>query len=215
VQASAANRLPLGQQLGELLTPASRRLTLLCIAAFLAKGGAYAGLAFYMPTFLNEVRGYDAGTAAHIVGLSYGIGIFGYLSASIVGEFFLSRRTTIIIWCWSGAAALLAFIWLPTNPAEDVLACGLMAIFSFGTSAILTTFVLEQFPTRLRATGAACASAAVSLGFAAFPIIVATLVAKVGWQWSITLCVTPLLVLCGLFVLCMRDVPRGTDIEDI
>lgn len=215
VRARAINKRPLRAQLGELLEPGARRRTILCVLAFLTKGGAYAGLAFYMPIFLHEVRGYDAATAAHVVGASYGIGILGYLGASIVGEFLLSRKLTIIIWCWLGALALLAFIWLPAAPWQDVIACGAMAIFSFGTSAILTTFVLEQFPTRLRATGASCASASVSLGFAIFPVVVAALVGPVGWQWAITLCVAPLLVLSGVAVLGMRDVPAGADMDDI
>lgn len=215
VQASKANRRSLRAQAGELLAPLERRRTILCILAFFTKGGAYAGLAFYLPTFLHEIRGYDAATSARIVGYSYGIGIFGYLSASIVGEFFLSRKTTIVLWCWLGAVALVAFVWLPVTPVQDVIACGVMAIFSFGTSAILTTFVLEQFPTRLRATGASCASASVSLGFAVFPVVVANLVGSIGWQWSITACVTPLLVLCGVAVLGMRNVRSGEDIADI
>jgi len=214
VKASAVNRRPMKGQLGDLFSPRFRKLTLLCILAFFAKGGAYAGLAFYMPAFMHNVRGYDASVAAYVVGISYGIGIFGYLSASVVGEFFLSRRVTIVIWSWLGATSLVAFVWLPTKPIEDVIAFGIMAIFSFGTSAILTTFVLEQFPTRMRATGAACASASVSLGFATLPAIVATLVEEIGWQWAISLCVTPLLFISGLAVLRMPGVPEDLEIRD-
>lgn len=214
VKAHQANRRSAREQIAEMFAPRERRRTLLCILAFLTKGGAYAGLAFYLPTFLHEVRGYDPATAARIIGISYGIGIFGYLSASLVGEFLLSRRTTIVVWCWLGASALVAFVWLPSTPLQDIVACGVMAVFSFGTSAILTTFVLEQFPTRLRATGASCASASVSFGFAVFPIVVASLVAHIGWQWSITLCVTPLLVLSGIAVLGMRNVRSGEEIAD-
>ncbi|MET0364958.1 MAG: MFS transporter [Sphingobium sp.] len=215
VKASAAHRRPLGEQVGELFAPEFRRLTALAIVAFLTKGGAYAGLAFFLPTFLHDVRGYDAATSAYVVGLSYGIGIFGYISASIVGEFFLSRRTTIVIWSWSGAVALLAFLWLPHTPIEDIVACGVMAIFSFGTSAILTTFILEQFPTRMRATGASCASASVSLGFAIFPIVVTSLGGPLGWQAAISVCVAPLLILSGLSVLCMPSRASVVEDEDI
>lgn len=215
VAAVAANRRSWREQLGELMVPGSRRLTILCIVAFFTKGGAYAGLAFFLPTFLHEVRGYDSASAAQIIGYSYGIGIFGYLSASIVGEFFLSRKLTIVIWCWLGAAALVYFIWFPRTMAQDIMACGVMAIFSFGTSAILTTFVLEQFPTRLRATGASCASASVSLGFALLPMIVGSLVGHYGWQWTITMCVTPLLFLSGLAVVGMRNVKAGEEMADI
>lgn len=87
-----------------------------------------------------------------------------------------SRKVTIVTWCWLGALALVYFIWFPRSMTQDIVACGVMAVFSFGTSAILTTFVLEQFPTRLRATGASCASASVSLGFALLPMLVGSLV---------------------------------------
>ena len=215
VKAAAANRRPWRAQLGELLAPGSRRLTILCIVAFFTKGGAYAGLAFFLPTFLHEVRGYDSASAARIIGYSYGIGIFGYLSASIVGEFFLSRKVTIVTWCWLGALALVYFIWFPRSMTQDIVACGVMAVFSFGTSAILTTFVLEQFPTRLRATGASCASASVSLGFALLPMLVGSLVGRFGWQWTLTMCVTPLLFLSGLAVVGMRNVRAGAQMPDI
>jgi len=215
VQAADANRRPWKDQIGELAASGARRRSLLCILAFLTKGGAYAGLAFFLPAFLHEVRGYDAATSARIIGCSYGIGIFGYIGASIVGEFFLSRKATIVLWSWLGAAALIGFVWLPTTPAQDIAACGIMAVFSFGTSAILTTFVLEQFPTRLRATGAACASASISLGFALFPMIVAYVVGILGWQAAITACVTPLLILCGLSVLAMRPAHAGTEMVDL
>lgn len=215
VEAAAANRHSWRVQLAQLFAPGMRRLTILSIVAFFAKGGAYAGLAFYLPTFLSEVRGYDSATAARIIGYSYGIGIFGYISASVVGEFFLSRKLTIIVWCWLGAIALVGFIWLPATPVEDIIACGIMAVFSFGTSAILTTFVLEQFPTRLRATGASCASASVSLGFAVMPMVVAYFVGHIGWQGAISMCVTPLLFLSGLAVLGMRNVGRGEEMADL
>lgn len=215
VKAAQVNKVAMSQRLGELFAPEMRRTTILCILAFFCKGGAYAGLAFYLPTFLHEVRGYDTALSASIVGSSYAIGIIGYISASIVGEFFLSRKVTIIIWSWVGVASMLAFLWLPTAPIEDVVALGLMAIFSYGTSAILTTYILEQFPTRIRATGASCASASVSLGFSVMPIVVASLVGGLGWQMAISVCVAPLLFLSGLAVLFMRGNAIGEEMPDL
>lgn len=215
VKAAEVNKVAMAKRLGELFAPDLRRTTLLCITAFFCKGGAYAGLAFYLPTFLHEVRGYDTALSASIVGSSYAIGILGYISASIVGEFFLSRKVTIIIWSWVGVVALLAFLWLPTAPMEDVIALGTMAVFSYGTSAILTTYILEQFPTRVRATGASCASASVSLGFSVLPIVVASLVGGLGWQTAISFCVAPLLFLSGLSVLFMRGNAAGEEMADL
>ena len=74
------------------------------------------GFVFFLLVFLYEVCGYDVVTSAWIIGCSYGIGIFGYIGASIVGEFFLSRKATIVLWFWFGAAALIGFVWLLIMP---------------------------------------------------------------------------------------------------
>jgi len=62
----------------------------------------------YFPTFFVEVHGYTEPEAAALVGLSYGIGAIGYVTAAIVGEFVLTRRDTIAVWVSLGAAAFLA-----------------------------------------------------------------------------------------------------------
>ena len=112
VKQVAANRESWRDHLGELFGRQRRWRTLLSGFAFFAQGGAYAGSAFYLPTFFHEVRGYDPAQAARIVGLSYGIGLIGYIGASLAGEFLWTRRNTIIVWCWAGALAFLGFIWL-------------------------------------------------------------------------------------------------------
>ena len=152
VKQANANREPWQNHLKELFGPVRRRRTLLSGLAFFAQGAAYAGSALYLPTFFHVVRGYDEARAAQIVGLSYGIGLFGYIGASLVGEFLLTRRNTIIVWCWTGVVAFLGFVWLPTSPLQDIFWCGLVAIFFYGATAILGTYLLELYPTRLRAT---------------------------------------------------------------
>ena len=201
--------------LRELFATKRARCTLLCGLAFFANGGAYAGSAFYLPIFLHTVRGYDQATAAHIVGSSYAIGILGYIAVSLIGEFLLTRRTTIIVWCWTGALAFLGLIWLPKTMAQDVFWCGLTAVFFYGTAAILATYLLEVFPTRLRATGAATGSAFLNLGFAVYPMIVAHVVQATSWQIAFSALIVPSLFVCGLAVMGLENIPSGRDIDDL
>src|SRR5437868_2315925 len=80
-------------------------------------------------------------------------------------------------WCVLGAASMLALVWLPRSPLEDMALFGLMAMFSYGATAVLQAFVMELFPTHLRATGAALsASAGLCLGFAIFPVLTAWII---------------------------------------
>ena len=119
------------EKIKELFGKKYRRKCILCMLAFFCFGGPYAGTAFFFPTFFNEVRGYSDSEAAAIIGLAYGIGIIGYISSAVVGEFFLTRRNTTIIWCWLGTLSLLCLIWIPDTIAEDIFWFGLMSMFFY------------------------------------------------------------------------------------
>lgn len=215
VRDQGANRESAAARVREVFGGRLLRRTVFSCAAWFAMGAAYAGSAFFVPTFLSLVRGYPGADAARIVGLSYGIGILGYVGASLVGEFVLTRRNTIVLWSWLGALAFLGFVWLPRSQAEDVAWCGLMAIFFYGTTAILGTYLVELYPTRLRATGAAFGSAFLSLGFATAPVAVAALVSALGWQWAFSAFVTPCLFLVGLSMFGLDSLPSGQAVDDL
>lgn len=218
-RAKAAGRTatPWRITLAELFGPAYRARTLLCALAFFSYGGAYAGTAFYFPSFFQAVRGYSEADAARIVGLAYGVGVFGYIAAALVGEYLLTRRNTAIIWCWLGALCLGVLVWLPRTYWQDILAFGSLATFFYGASAVMLTIVTEQFPTRLRATAVAVsASAGLNLGFAVYPFLVARLVGYWGWQEAFTIMIAPSLVLSGIFLLWLPNLrsARALEIED-
>jgi len=178
-----------------------RRTTLLCAVGFFFNSGAVAATAFYLPTFLNEVRGYGLGDSALIVGVGYGVSVIGYLGSAWVSTHLLTRRDTIMLWNVVGALLFLATIWGPSRMAEDVFAFGLLSIFYYGTSAILITFVLEAFPVHLRATAAAvCGTACVSGSMATFPVLVAYLVPGLGWQTTFSVIVPPALLISTLAI---------------
>lgn len=199
-----------------LWAPDLRRRTVLFWLASFLNGGAYAGTAFYFPTFYHEFRHYTESDATYIVGLAYGIGVIGYLSAAVVGEFVLSRRNTIVIWLWTGAAALLGVIWLARDFLQDVLWYAAMACFLYGSQAVMGTFNTEIFPTRVRATALGFSSSfATYAGFAVFPLIVPWVIERIGWQWAFTICSVPLFVLAGVAILGIQNFQSGIDIDAI
>lgn len=192
--------------LRELFAIDQRRIALTFGAAFFLYGGAVGGTSFYLPTFFQVARGYDAETATRIVGLSYAVGMIGYLGAALVSEYWLSRRTTVILWVWLGAVFLLATIWLPRSVTEDVWLFGLTTVFFYGSSSIMITSLLEMFPAALRTVAAAVSgTACISLGFVVFPVITAAAVDRYGWTVSFTLVIVPAIVAAGAL---LASLPR-------
>jgi MFS family permease len=201
-------------QLTHLFSGHLRRRTLMCALSFFAFGGAYAGTAFYFPTFYTEVRGYTEADATAIVGMSYFIGLGGYLGSAIAGEFYMTRRDTVITWYWLGALGLLGVVWIPETRAQDILWFGIMATFFYGSQAAVGVLITELFPTRVRATGAALAgTGALYAGFSVFPVIVAAAVDAVGWQWAFSLVAVPLLLIAGASLFGIENVKSGIEIE--
>jgi MFS family permease len=198
----------------ELFSPAYRKKTGLCFIIFFMMGGAYAGTAFYFPSFFNEVRGYSEEKATFLVGVSYGIGIIGYIGSSLVGEFITTRRNTIIIWLWLGALAMCGLIWVPTTYLGDMFWFSVMAAFFYGANAVMGTFLAEQFPTRMRATGTAIAGTlGLNMGHIMFPLIVAWAITPLGWELAFALATVPPLFLAGLAAFAMENRASGLELD--
>ncbi|MGY8863814.1 MAG: MFS transporter, partial [Pseudomonadales bacterium] len=129
-----------------------RKSSLASIATYFAFGGAYAGSAFYFPTFFAEVRGYSPSDAASLVGMSNFIGIGGYLLAAFVGEYILTRRSVFILWALGGTIALIGLLWFSESRTEDTIWYGLTAALFYGSLAVLPVLVAEIFPEEVRAS---------------------------------------------------------------
>ncbi len=219
---SAGSNHPAGEArhflttLGPLFRPQLRYKTLACFTAFFLFGGAYAGTAFYFPTYFNEFRGYSVEEATAIVGISYGVGVLGYFAVAIIGEFYMTRRNTCALWAALGALATLGLLWLPDTYLEDVIWFGLMAGFFYGNAAALSMLLVETFPTHIRATAAGFAgSFGLNLGHATFPLLVAYAIPVIGWQWSFTLAVVPSMLIAGLAILTLQNIPSGLDVDEV
>lgn len=198
-------------RIATLFAPPLRRRSLATIGIFFLFGGAYAGSAFFFPTYFAQARGYGEARAATLVGLSNGVAVFGYLVAAYAGQYVWPRRTVFTAWCLLGALALVGLLWLSTSEAQDLFWYGLTAALFFGSQAVIATLVAENFPVSVRATAlGVCASAPLSLGFALFPMVVPSVIARLGWQGGLSLVVVPLLIGAGLMALLL---PRHPEID--
>ena len=199
----------------ELFSPQYRTRSIASIVLFLSFGCAYAGTAFFFPTYFMEVRGYTAAQATQLVGISNGIAILGYLSAAYVGEFMITRRNTFAIWCALGALALLGLMWVPQERWQDLAFFALTGAFFYGSNAVVGTLLADLYPTRMRTTSyAVCGSAPLSFGFALFPSLVPLAVKAVGWQWAFSWMIVPLLLLSAAAALALPNTRSGLDVAD-
>lgn len=182
-------------RLAVLFAPDLRRTSIACFILFFLFGGAYAGTAFFLPTFFTHERGYSAADAARVVGLSNGIAAIGYVGNALIGEFVATRRNVAAVWLFGGAAALVGLLWLSANPTQDVLWFAAMAILFFGSQSLIIVLVAELFPSPLRASAlGVCCSAPLSLGFAVFPLVVPIVIASLGWAVGLSLIIVPTLL---------------------
>jgi len=202
--------------LAALFVPSMRRRTITLFSAQYLFVIAYGGSAFWFPTYFVEARGFELGTSAYLVGIGNGIGVIGYVLAAIVGEFFLSRRNTVVLWTLLGNIAFLYLIWGTSTFAASIAAYAVMCIFFYGTAAVKFAFVAEVFPTHLRATGlAACSSLAVTLGVATGPLLVSYVVEAYNWNIAFSAVVVVPLFLAGFLYLFLKPIPSGLEVEEV
>ena len=204
---------PIKGKVRVLFSAPYRKSSLASIATYFAFGGAYAGSAFYFPTFFAEVRGYSQSDAASLVGMSNFIGIVGYLLAAFVGEYLLTRRSVFIIWALGGTIALIGLLWFSESRTSDTIWYGLTAALFYGSLAVLPVLIAEIFPEEVRASAlSVCASAPLSLGFAVFPLIVPFVVGSVGWQMGFRIIICPLLALSAMTAFALPNLRSGDDL---
>ena len=204
---------PIKGKVRVLFSAPYRKSSLASIATSFTFGGAYAGSAFYFPTFFAEVRGYSQSDAASLVGISNFIGIGGYLSAAFVGEYLLTRRSVFIIWALGGTIALIGLLWFSESRTADTIWYGLTAALFYGSLAVLPVLIAEIFPEEVRASAlSVCASAPLSLGFAVFPLIVPFVVGSVGWQMGFSIIICPLLALSAMTAFALPNRRSGDDL---
>jgi len=192
-----------------------RNKTIWCFMLFFFQGGAYAGTAFYFPTFFSDVYGYSQREAAEIVGLAYGIGVIGYIGVAIIGEFFITRRNTVIIFLLIGTFAIAGLIWIPETYFGNIFWFGAMAMTFYAVAPAMWAMAAEMFPTRARATASGVMLASILLSFATFPLIVAYLVEFLSWKLAFTIVAIPSALIATVASIMLPNIKSGLDLDDI
>ena len=213
---TATRQRRLSESIGELFRPQMRRRTLILLLAQFLFVVAYGGSSVFFPTYLVESRGLPIGSSTLLVGVGNAVAVLGYVAAAVVGEFYLSRRTTVVVWTLLGTAALLFLVWGTAGYWQTLVGFSVMSMFFYGTAAVKFAFVAELFPTPLRATGlAVCASLPVNLGIAVGPSLIAFCVGRIGWDLTLSLVAGIPLAAAGLLYLLLKPMPSGIDLEEL
>lgn len=200
----------------ELLAPGIRRRAILLFCAQFMFVWAYAGSIFLFPSYLADSRGFESFDFSLLIGAGNAIGILGYVLAAVTGEFWMTRRNTVVLWTMLGALTFQAVVWLTTDFNSVLLAYGLMSMFFYGSAAVKFAYLAEVFPTRLRATAmASCGSLAVTLGSASGPLMVSLAVERFGWDVGYATVVGVPLIVAGFLYLFLTPVPSGLEVEEI
>jgi MFS family permease len=195
----------------ELFFPEHRRKTVLLFIGQFLHVFAY-GATILLPAYFREGKNWSLEQTTAVVGVAYLIGAAGYVAASFVGDLWLNRRNTIVLWCALGGLAFGAMIWWAENLITIQLTFGLMTFFFYGAYAVIFTFIAESFPARLRATAASFSSSfAVELGLGIGPLALSYAIARWGWDWAFTWCAILPIACAGLTFLALQPVldPRA------
>lgn len=193
-----------------LFRPEYRYRTLVLFAGQFLQVFAY-GASLLLIAFFVEARGWKSTDATLLIGISYGIGSLGYVLAAVAGEFWFTRRTVIVTWCWLGSGAFFALIWLATGWWQTVVAFSLTTFFFYGATAVIFTFLAESFPAEVRATAVAFSgSFGVMLGIALGPLALSYITVAKGWRVAYTICGILPVLLAGCAYLFLKPVPTET-----
>lgn len=202
--------------IAELFSAGLRRRTITLFAAQYFFVVAYGGAFIFAPLYFHEARGFDIAHSATLVGISNLIGVLGYFLAAWVGEFYLTRRTTTVIWTLLGSVFFIVFLWFTSGYAQSMIAFSVMAVFLLGAAAVKFAYIAEIFPTRLRATGITfCGSFAVLLGQATGPTLIGWLADTRGWNFAMFVGGAVPLMLAGFLYLLLKPIPSGLDVDEV
>lgn len=200
--------------LGELFAPQFRSRTVICFIGTVCSNIAIAGITYFLPVFLIQDRGVSESEAAGLLAWTWGIAAVGYVIASYIGEFVLTRRNTVILWQWLGAVCLAVTLWTLDTLTALIIGLGVSTMFFFASESMRMPMVGEIFPTRLRATASASVGTlGVTTASLLAPLLITAAVPAVGWTWTFTLLGVVPLVVAGFIFTCLENFPAGVEVE--
>jgi MFS family permease len=153
--ARAAGTAPAGARPGLALVGLFRRdqLRVTLASALLSIGVIGAGVAFWLPTYLQEVRHLTVAGIGAYMGIQVVGGFVGCVSAGYVLDW-LGRRRGLALFALGSAFAAWAYVVLPSGAAWLVFAIGFpLGFFSSGIFSCLAVYLAELYPTELRGAG--------------------------------------------------------------
>jgi MFS transporter, Spinster family, sphingosine-1-phosphate transporter len=189
---------PLGVVLGDLI---KNREYMWTVAGYTACTFAVGGLAYWMPTYLNKVRGIDLALGNTIFGgLTVVGGIAGTLGGSWLADHLRGRvrHPYLLVSALSSMACApfaIAAFFVPTGPAVyGLMFCALVLLFV--STGPINTIVVSSVAPEIRAMAqAVCIFTIHILGDALSPWIIGAVADRVGLRMSILL--VPATILAG------------------
>ena len=143
-----------GAKLGpfEIFKPEYVRATVLC--ALLASGaqGGYVTVMTWLPTYLDQERGFAVASTGIYVLVTVVGSFFGYLAGAYLSDA-LGRKPTFAVF-GVGASAMLAIYGLVPSSDALLLVLGLpLGFFLSGSYSVMPALFSELFPTHVRGVG--------------------------------------------------------------
>ena len=122
-------------------------------SALLSIGVIGAGVAFWLPTYLEQVRHLTVEGLGAYMGIQVIGGFVGCVSAGYILDW-LGRRRGLALFALGSALAAWAYVVLPLGAAWLVFAIGFpLGFFSSGIFSGLAVYLAELYPTELRGAG--------------------------------------------------------------
>ena len=155
VAARRTDTEPAGVRPGSALVGLFRRdqLRITLASALLSIGVMGAGLGFWLPTYLEQVRHLTAKGLSAYMGIQVIGGFIGCVSAGYVLDM-LGRRRGLALFALGSALSAWAYVVLPLDAAWLVFAIGFpLGFFGSGIFSGLAVYLAELYPTELRGAG--------------------------------------------------------------
>jgi MFS family permease len=148
---AARARRGAGFSLAGLLAPGQRRVTF--ASALLSVGVIGAGLAVWLPTYLQQVRHLSVDAIGAYMGVMTAGGFVGCLCAGYVLDR-LGRRPGMALFALGSMLSAWTYVLLPLEASGLAFAIGFpMGFFGSGIFSGLAAYLSELYPTELRGAG--------------------------------------------------------------
>ncbi len=199
-----------GSGLAELWAPQFRRRTIMLWILWFGLVFGYYGVFVWLPSLLMKA-GYSMVNSFFYVIIVTLAQIPGYFSAAYLTDR-VGRKPVIVVFLVLSAISAFLFGRSTATPAILTWAC-LMSFFNLGAWGGVYTYSPEQYPTRIRTTGAGAAAAVGRIGGIIAPILVGILLPTIG-QSGVLAINASLLVVAALAVAVLGTETRAETLEE-